>query len=59
MEHEMDPLISDDSITCVNDGEKKTYSPPRLIILTGTNVESGTTSNIAEASAGGILSIES
>lgn len=59
MEHEMDTLESVDSTMCVSNGDEKTYSPPRLIILTATDVESGTTTNIAEASGGGLLGISS
>lgn len=55
MEHEIPTLINVDLTTCVSDGEKSTYSPPRLTLLTAFNVESGATTNIAEISGGGLL----
>lgn len=55
MEHEMHPLINVDLTTSVNNGDKRTYSLPRLIPLAAIDVESGTTTNIAEASGGGLL----
>lgn len=59
MEHEMHTLISVDLTTAVSNGDKRTYSPPRLIPLAATDVESGTTSNIAEATGGGLLNTNS
>ncbi len=59
MEHEVDTLISVDLTTSVSNGDKKIYSPPLLTILGNTNVESGATTNIAEASCGGLLNLES
>lgn len=53
MEHEMHALISVDLTTVVSNGDKRTYSPPRLTPLVDTDVESGATSHIAEASGGG------
>lgn len=55
MEHEISTLINVDLTTCVSSGEKRTYSPPRLILLTAVNVESGITTNIAEGTGGGLL----
>lgn len=55
----MHTLISVDLTTAVNNGDKKTYSSPRLIPLAATDIESGTTSNIAEASGGGLLNTHS
>jgi hypothetical protein len=59
MEHEMHTLISVDLTTAVSNGDKRTYSPPRLIPLAATDVESGATSHIAEASGGGLLNTHS
>lgn len=59
MDHEMYPLINVDLTTCVSNGDKRTYSPPRLTPLIATDVKSGTTSNIAEASGGGLLNTHS
>lgn len=55
MEHEMHPLIRVDLTTAVSNDDKKTYSPPRLIPLAAIDVESGTTTHIAEADGGGLL----
>jgi hypothetical protein len=55
MEHEMHALIRVDLTTVVSNGDKRTYSPPRLIPLAATDVESGSTSNIAEGTGGGLL----
>lgn len=52
MEHEMHTLISVDLTTGVSNGDKRTYSPPRLIPLPATDVETGDTAYIAEASHG-------
>ena len=54
MDHEI-TLISVDLTTAVSNGDKRTYSPPRLISLASTDVESGATSRISEASNGGGL----
>lgn len=59
MEHEMHTLISVDLTTAVSNCDKRTYSPPRLIPLAATNVESGTTQHIAEANGGGLLNTDS
>ena len=48
MEHEIHTLISVDLTTADSNGDKRTYEPPRLIPLAATDVESGTTVNIAE-----------
>jgi hypothetical protein len=55
MKYEMHTLISVDLTTAVSNGDKRTYAPPRLILLAATNVESGTTQNIAEGTGGGLL----
>lgn len=55
MKHEIPTLINVDLTTCVSNGEKRTYSPPRLIPLADVNVESGATSHIAEGTGGGLL----
>jgi len=52
MAHEMPPLISVDLTTAVSNGDKKTYSPPRLILLAMIDVKSGTASVIAETCNG-------
>ena len=59
MEHEMHTLISVDLTTDVSHGDKRTYSPPRLIHLAATDVESGTTVYIAEGTGGGLLNTPS
>lgn len=59
MEYEMHTLISVDLTTDVSNGEKRTYSPPRLIPLAATDVESGTTAYIAESNGGGLLNTHS
>ena len=59
MEHEMHALISVDLTTVVSNGDKRTYSPPRLILLAATDVESGTNSYIAEGTGGGLLNTNS
>jgi hypothetical protein len=59
MEHEMHTLIRVDLTTVVSTGDKRTYSPPRLIPLAATDVESGTNSNIAEGTGGGLLNDQS
>ena len=59
MEHEMHILIRVDLTTGVSNGDKRTYSPPRLTPLAITDVESGATANIAEASGGGLLNTHS
>lgn len=59
MKHDMHTLISVDLTIAVSNGDKRTYSPPRLIPLAATNVESGATANIAEASGGGLLNTHS
>ena len=59
MDHEMHTLIRGDLTTGVSNGDKRTYSAPRLIPLAATDVESGTTVHIAEASAGGLLNTHS
>lgn len=59
MEHEMYNLISVDLTTAVSNGDKRTYLPPRLILLAATNVESGTTAPIAETNGGGLLNTNS
>lgn len=56
MEHEMHTLISVDFTTAVSNGDKRAYSPPRLIPLATTDTESGVVQNIAEADGGGLLS---
>lgn len=55
----MHTLISVDLTTDVSNGEKRTYSPPRLIPLAATDVESGTTAYIAESNGGGLLNTHS
>ena len=55
MEHEMHTLISVDLTTGVSNGDKRTYSPPRLIPLPTIDVESGHAMNIAEGTGGGLL----
>ena len=52
MEHEMHTHISVDLTTGATNGDKRTYSPPRLIPLAATDVESGYSEHIAEATAG-------
>ena len=59
MEHEIRTLIRVDLTNGVINGEKRTYSPPRLILLAATDVASGATSYIAEASGGGLLNTHS
>lgn len=59
MEHDMHPLIRVDLTTPVSNGDKRAYSPPRLIPLAATNVESGNTQYIAEADGGGLLNTHS
>lgn len=59
MDHEMHTPISVDLTTAVSNGDKRIYSPPRLIPLAATKVASGTTSHIAEASGGGLLNTHS
>lgn len=55
MEHEVHTPISVDLTTCVSNGGKRTYSPPRLISMMAIKVESGSTANIAEGTGGGLL----
>ena len=56
MEHEMPPpSLSVDLTTAVSNGDKKTYSPPRLIPLAMTDVKSDQNGFIAET-CGGLLS---
>ena len=59
MEHEMHALISVDLTTVGSNGDKRTYSPPRLIPLAATDVESGSTAHIAEGTGGGLLNTHS
>ncbi len=59
MEHEMHTLISVDLTTAVSNGDKRAYSPPRLIPLAATDVESGATAYIAEGTGGGLLNTHS
>ena len=59
MEYEAHILIRVNLTTDVSKGEKRTYSPPRLILLATTNVESGATLNISEATGGGLLNTHS
>jgi hypothetical protein len=58
MEHEIHTLISVDLTTTVSNGDKKTYSPPRLIHLAATDVNTGATVYIAEGT-GGLLNTHS
>lgn len=51
----MHTLLSVDLTTVVSNGGKRTYSPPRLIPLAAIDVGSGTTTNIAEVTGGGLL----
>ena len=59
MEHEAHTPISVDLTTAVSKGDKRTYSPPRLIPLPATDVESGATVFIAEGTGGGLLNTHS
>jgi hypothetical protein len=59
MEHEMHTLISVDLTTAVSNGDKRTYSPPRLTLLPATDVESGVTDPISETNGGGLLNTDS
>ena len=59
MEHEAHILIRVNLTTAVRNGDKRIYSPPRLIPLAATDVESGATQNISEASGGGLLNTHS
>jgi hypothetical protein len=59
MEHEMHTLIKVDLTTAVSHGDKRTYSPPRLIPLATIDVKTGATSYIAEGTGGGLLNTHS
>lgn len=69
MEHEMHIFISvdltdipqgmSDLTICVSNGDKRTYSSPRLIPLAAVDVESGYTAHIAEGTGGGLLNTHS
>lgn len=59
MEHEMHTPISVDLTTADSNGDKRTYSPPRLIPLAATDLESGATAYIAEGTGGGLLNSHS